>query len=185
MDLTPCTVPFSATKEIEAVVDQLLVVQREEASVEAIEMIYRRKFHQFVRVAQGITRSRESAVDAVQEAFASALRNRHAFRGTGPLEAWVWRSVVNAARRSVREPITAHLEIVEAAGRNGHADEDDVRAVIATLPERQRLVLFLRYYADLDYSTIAEALELEVGTVGATLSQARGNLRRLLAEASG
>jgi RNA polymerase sigma-70 factor (ECF subfamily) len=160
------------------------VAQREEASVEAIEMIYRRKFHRFVRVAQAITRSRESAVDAVQEAFASALRNRHAFRGEGPLEAWVWRSVVNAARRAVREPIAVQLEIVEAAS-NGHAEKDEVRAVIATLPERQRLVLFLRYYADLDYSAIAEALELEVGTVGATLNQARGNLRQLLAERSG
>ena len=149
-------------------------------------MIYRRKFHQFVRVAQAITRSRESAVDAVQEAFASALRNRNAFRGSGPLEAWVWRAVVNAAQRVVRAPHTAPLEIAEPTGSNGHASntDDDVRTVIATLPERQRLILFLRYYADLDYAAIAETLELEVGTVGATLNQAHGNLRRLLTEAS-
>ena len=41
--------------------------------------------------------------------------------------------------------------------------------LIATLPERQRLVVFLRYYADLDYRTIADALEIEVGSVSATL----------------
>jgi RNA polymerase sigma factor (sigma-70 family) len=173
------------TKETGAVVDQLLVAQREEASIEAIEMIYRSTFHRFVRVAQAITRSREPAVDAVQEAFASVLRNRHAFRGSGSLEAWVWRSVVNAARRFARERATVPLGIVEASGGNGHVENHDVRSVIAALPERQRLVLFLRYYADLDYSAIAEALELEVGTVGATLNQARGNLRRRLTEMSG
>ena len=46
--------------------------------------------------------------------------------------------------------------------------------------ERQREVLFLRYYADLDYATIAAALGISAGTVGATLSTARGVLRRAL-----
>jgi DNA-directed RNA polymerase specialized sigma24 family protein len=41
-------------------------------------------------------------------------------------------------------------------------------------------VLFLRYYADLEYATIAEALEISGGTVGATLTQARDNLRQLM-----
>jgi RNA polymerase sigma factor (sigma-70 family) len=58
-----------------------------------------------------------------------------------------------------------------------------LRAVVAALPERQRLVLFLRYYADLEYESIAAAMEVAPGTVGATLSQAHANLRRRLEEA--
>ena len=50
------------------------------------------------------------------------------------------------------------------------------------MPERQRLILFLHYYADLDYQTIAEAIDVSTGTVGATLHTARANLRRLLEE---
>jgi RNA polymerase sigma-70 factor (ECF subfamily) len=172
-------------KESRALVDQSPVGQSEEASVEALEVIYRRQFHRFVQVAQAITRSRESAVDAVQEAFVSALRNRHAFRGAGPLEAWLWRMVVNAARKAVRVQGAVRFEPAEPHASNGHRADDDLRAAIAALPERQRLVLFLHYYADLDYRAIAEALELEVGTVGATLNQARTNLRRRLAEVGG
>jgi DNA-directed RNA polymerase specialized sigma24 family protein len=41
-------------------------------------------------------------------------------------------------------------------------------------------VLFLHYYADLDYGTIADALEISPGTVGATLSAARQTLRGAL-----
>ena len=39
--------------------------------------------------------------------------------------------------------------------------------MIAGLPERQRLVLFLRHYADLDYDTIAQVAGIERGTVAA------------------
>ena len=153
------------------------------ASVEEIELIYRERFHRFVRVAQAITRSRESAVDAVQEAFASALRTRHGYRATGSVESWVWSSVVNAARRTARTTPTAPLGELEGSTDASAAGEDDgLRSLIASLPERQRLVLFLRYYADLDYRAIADALALEVGTVGATLNQAHRNLRRLLTE---
>jgi RNA polymerase sigma factor (sigma-70 family) len=43
---------------------------------------------------------------------------------------------------------------------------------LAALPERQRTVVFLRYFADLGYRTIAETLDVEVGTVSATLHAA-------------
>jgi len=55
-----------------------------------------------------------------------------------------------------------------------------VRRWIAMLPERQRLVVFLRYYADLDYRGIAAALGVEVGTISATLSAAHTALRARL-----
>jgi RNA polymerase sigma factor (sigma-70 family) len=64
--------------------------------------------------------------------------------------------------------------------RNGFGDP--VRVALAALPERQRLVLFLRYYADLDYATIAATLEIAEGTVAATLSSARAALRESLEE---
>ncbi len=43
-------------------------------------------------------------------------------------------------------------------------------------------MLFLRYYADLDYASIAGALGIRRGTVSATLNQAHEALRLLLGE---
>jgi RNA polymerase sigma factor (sigma-70 family) len=57
-----------------------------------------------------------------------------------------------------------------------------VRAWVAALPERQRIAIFLRYFADLDYRSIATALEVEVGTVSATLGAAHATLRRSFQE---
>jgi RNA polymerase sigma factor (sigma-70 family) len=110
---------------------------------------------------------------------------RGQFRGEGNLEAWLWRIVVRSSRdltaRIARRPSVpfgdeSAIRTVESLGDNGSAAEQ----LIAELPERQRLVLFLRYYADLEYATIAEALEISGGTVGATLTQARDNLRQLM-----
>ena len=52
-----------------------------------------------------------------------------------------------------------------------------------TLSQRQRDALFLRYYLDFDYRTIAETLGIEVGTVSATLHAARAALGHALQEA--
>jgi RNA polymerase sigma-70 factor (ECF subfamily) len=158
------------------------VVEFEGASVEAIEAVYRAGFGRFVRVALAVTRSQEVAIDAVQEAFASALQKRSSYAADGPLEAWVWRAVLNAALKESRRRRPLSLRTDETAA-SGERQDEDVRTLIAALPERQRLVLFLHYYADLDYRSIASALELEVGTVGATLNQARSSLKARLLEA--
>jgi RNA polymerase sigma factor (sigma-70 family) len=71
------------------------------------------------------------------------------------------------------------------ASTNGHLDQtSELLATVALLPERQRLILFLRYYADLDYQQIADTLELRRGTVSAALHSAHQTLRRQLEEMS-
>jgi RNA polymerase sigma-70 factor (ECF subfamily) len=154
-----------------------------EARVRDLEEVYRLRYTHFLRVATAIAGDEEAGHDAVQDGFASALRHRKDFRGDGPLEAWVWRAVVNAAKkaRAKETRITAEFD-VEAASNGALADADAVRRWIAALPERQRLAVFLRYYADLDYRAIANALEVEIGTVSATLASAHSLLRKQLAE---
>jgi RNA polymerase sigma factor (sigma-70 family) len=138
-------------------------------------------------VAIAIVGDEQLGCDAVHDAFVLALRKRGEFRGEAPVEAWIWRIVLNEARkRRAREaPLVATdpstLEL-GAVSTNGSGDRERVRALIAALPDRQRLVLFLRHYADLDYATIAAALGIAPGTVAATLNAARESLRAQLEE---
>ena len=156
------------------------------ATLDEIEHVYRERLPEYRRVAAAILGDRELALDAVQDAFATAVRQRATFRGDGSLEAWLWRIVVNATRDQQRGRRAAESELAdEPSGRdNGTPAEphDLVRAALSLLPERQRLVLFLRYYADLDYGAIADALDISAGTVGATLSSAHASMSRLLGE---
>jgi RNA polymerase sigma factor (sigma-70 family) len=137
-------------------------------------------------VAEAITGSVEDGQDAVQEGFAGALRQLDRFEGRGRLEGWVWRCVINAAgmsrRRSARTtPLGELPEIVDLAA-GGSERPVGLLPQLVRLPERQRLVLFLRYFADLPYEAIADALEISPGTVAATLNAAHRSLRRWLQE---
>jgi RNA polymerase sigma factor (sigma-70 family) len=149
-----------------------------------LEALYRARFAHFVRVAVAICGS-DRGRDVVQNAFIAAIRHRRSFRGDAPLEAWVWRIVVNEARRAALEPAAAAPgDEVESMNGHGGAEHDPlgIRGWVAALPDRQREAIFLRYFADLDYATIAEALGIEIGTVSATLGAAHRSLRKNLQE---
>lgn len=158
------------------------------ARLAEIEALYRSRFGAFVRTAAAILGDAESARDAVQDAFATAVQRRSSFRGDAPLEAWLWRIVLNTARshrrRVAGRAAGAEIQAASPNGALGDPKDHAVRALLATLPERQRLVVFLRYYADLDYPTIAQALEIRPGTVAAALHAAHEALRRRLTEVS-
>jgi RNA polymerase sigma factor (sigma-70 family) len=156
------------------------------ATVAALGRLYQQGYPRFLRVAEATVGDPDLAHDVVQDAFARAIRSRFDYRGDGSLEGWAWRIVVNTARNARRDRAPEHLPLQDLAGdvesANGRPAHADVRALIAALPERQRLVLFLRYYADLNYQQIAEALAIEPGTVGATLNHAHAAIRRALEE---
>ena len=149
-----------------------------------IEVAYRARAGEFLRVATAIAGSREGGRDAVQEALTRAFARRGTFRGSGTVEAWLWRAVVNSARNvRARSPLVAEdLQADAAAHEADDERRDAVRAAVAALPERQRHALFLRYYADLDYAAIAAALGVRRGTVSATLNHAHEALRAALGE---
>ena len=153
------------------------------ARTETIEQVYRERHTDFLRVATAIAGSSEAGRDAVQEGIARALARRATFRGAGSLEAWLWKVVVNTARNARRRAeATADVEPLEPEPDEPDSRSTAIRAAVSALPERQRLVLFLRYYADLDYAAIARALGVRRGTVSATLNQAHAAVRRLLVE---
>ena len=152
------------------------------ARLDELEELYRSRFEVFARVAASVTGDPERARDAVQDAFAIAVRKRGSFRGEGPLEAWVWRIVLNAARSDVRRSVPA-VGYDEPVSANGRAvEEAELRVALVRLPERQRTAVFLRYYADLDYEAIGEALGITIGAVAATLNAAHTTLRSRLEE---
>jgi DNA-directed RNA polymerase specialized sigma24 family protein len=92
------------TQQTQTLLDQSIwMLGHTDRRLSEIEAIYRSRFPYFVQVARAIVGDTERAVEAVQDGFASAIQGRAAFRGDGPLEAWLWRAVLNAARRPPKE----------------------------------------------------------------------------------
>jgi RNA polymerase sigma factor (sigma-70 family) len=149
-----------------------------------IETIYRERFRAFLLSVTALLRDGEAALEVVQEGFALALKRRDSFRREGSVEGWVWKIVLNLARDQRRSSRTRYLVDRIETSQEGQPDTpDDLRSALLALPERQRLAVFLRYYADLSYGQIAEALDVRPGTVAASLHSALAALRRDLKEA--
>jgi RNA polymerase sigma-70 factor (ECF subfamily) len=145
---------------------------------DALEELYRSQFPRFARLAHALLGDREHARDAVHDAFARALRQKRRLRHVESLEAWMWRTVTNVCldERRRRRPIPMDA-VPEQAAAARTVPDPELRSAVARLPERQRLALFLRHYADLDYETIAAVLGVDRGTVAASLHAAHATLR--------
>jgi RNA polymerase sigma factor (sigma-70 family) len=156
-----------------------------DAELAAIETVYREQLRSFVRLATAITGDEQAALDAVHDGFVRAVRYRSRLRDRESAPGWVCRIVLNEARKrstAERRHASAPTPDTDTPKINGHREAGAAVTALASLPERQRLVLFLRYYADLDYAGIAEALGISRGTVSATLHAARSNLQTKLKE---
>ena len=148
------------------------------ASEAAIEEVYRRRYSSFLRLGFAMLGNHDLAREAVQETFATALRERASFRGDGSLDGWLWKAMLNACRQERRRWRRLSDEQPPEPATNGQPSEwSELRALIAALPDQERHALFLRYYADLSQDEIAEVLGVRPGTVGATLTHARNKLR--------
>lgn len=160
-------------------------MRREGASLAELQAVYEQDLAKLRRVAAAIVSDRDLACDVVQDAFVKAVRLRASYRGTGSLNGWVWQIVVNAARDACtatsRVGVSALVDDVVEDGPDADTRRL-VRAAVEQLPERQRLVLFLRVYGDLSHRDIAEAAGISEGTVAATLHAAKKRLRELLSE---
>jgi RNA polymerase sigma-70 factor, ECF subfamily len=152
---------------------------------EVLERLYRERYVQFRNGLAPVVGSFDEARDVVQEAFARALRSRANYRGEGSLQAWVWRIALRAALERRRRGPETGSELAELpemldpqlVERERDQELDDA---LRLLPPRQRLVVFLRYFADLSYAEIADVAGISEGTVGAMLSQARAALMEQL-----
>jgi RNA polymerase sigma-70 factor (ECF subfamily) len=148
------------------------------ASAESIEELYRSRYASFRGGMTAITGSTETARDVVQEAFAQALRDREQYRGEGSLAAWVWRIAFRVAlrRRSRRRQELTLDDLIAAAPLPSPERDPQLAEALKRLPPQRRLIVFLRYFADLPYAEIASLCEISEGTVAATLAHAHADL---------
>lgn len=136
---------------------------------------------------------RTLAEDLAQEVFLELYQGLGGIESTAHLTHWLRRVAVNRSidygRRKKFRRETALEEIQEPATGEAMTDSflwERLRQTLATLSEKQRMMVVLRYQEDLGPAEIAELLEMPVNTVKSTLHRAleelRGKLARKLKE---
>ena len=140
-----------------------------------------------------MTRNHAYAEEALQEAFLRAWRGLGGFRG-GSLKAWLVRILVNRVISQGRRKALDSIPLEEApeppasaqAGQDPlvetqrRVEREEVRRALERLPEEQRQVVTLRFFAELSVEETAAALGVRPGTVKSRLFRALERLRELL-----
>ncbi len=144
-----------------------------------------------------VTGSAAEAEDVVQDAFVQAFLKLSSFQKSSAFYTWLYRIAFNLAisRKRRRRPELSVDEHREQGGaepidrREGAEQQversegvERVQRAIARLSEEHRTILVLREMEGFDYETIAEMLQLPVGTVRSRIHRARGQLREMLKE---
>ena len=140
------------------------------------------------RYARALTRNPDRADDLVQDCLERAIRKRGLFRPTGPLQAWLFRMLVNLWRNSLRserrrgEHVAYDALVVEPsipAPQHGRLALGEMNRALDRLPDDQRETLLLVVLEGVSYEEAATILGIPIGTVMSRLSRARAALRTL------
>ena len=138
--------------------------------------------------ARGFGVNPEQAEDVLQETALSLVQHLEAYRGTGPLRAWIGAIAQNAARQYLRRQkpsaeVAAELDVADASQEMRLAQAEEAHAVHAALerlPPECRDVLTQAFYEERRYAEIAAALGIPEGTVASRIARCLARLRPLL-----
>jgi RNA polymerase sigma-70 factor (ECF subfamily) len=175
--------------------DAELVRKAKDGDKQAFAEIYERHRHKVLKVAHGLCRNQEDALDVVQDTFVKAHRSLGRFEGRAKLSTWLCQIATHQAidlarRRKVRktdpleEKLVAGADVEKAPGRQAQANElsEALAKALGELSEKHRTVFVLYTTKGLAYKEIAETLGISIGTVMSRLFYARKNLQKKLAE---
>jgi RNA polymerase sigma factor (sigma-70 family) len=172
--------------------DAELVIAARQGDLDAFTALVERFRAPALRFAYGI--AGDDAEDAVQDAFVKAYRNLDGFRADAAFRPWLFTIVANEARNRRRSStrrnklelqVRAQPQPVGVAAEDVVALDDQRRRLVdatATLPDRYREVISLRYFAGLSESETAAVLSCPLGTAKSRLSRALDLLRTRLGE---
>jgi RNA polymerase sigma-70 factor (ECF subfamily) len=170
--------------------DRELAEQFRQGDRKAFDQLVRRHQRGVWRMVRRYVRSDADAADVTQQVFVRAFRGLVAFRGAASVRSWLYRIAINCALSWIRDhkreqPAEIDEEVlVEPAAAPGRiSDGEDgvrLRAAIAQLPPKQKLVLELRVFDDLSFKEVAELADCTENTAKVNFHYAVKRLRDIL-----
>jgi RNA polymerase sigma-70 factor (ECF subfamily) len=181
--------------------DWELVERARNGERDAFRELVERYQRKIAALALGMLRSRDDALDVVQETFTKAYQNLDRFKGDSGFYTWLYRIAFNlCVDHQRREAKEAHVPLeVDDRGEpaalvpdDGHRSDQPyegardaeigrrLRAAISELTPDHRAVILLREVEGLSYAEISEVLQCPKGTVMSRLHYARRQLQARL-----
>ena len=190
MDVLVARLPVVEDRVVSADPDRELVDRFQRGERLAFDQLVRRHQKGVWYLVRRYVKRDADASDVSQQAFVRAFKGLGSFRGAATVRSWLYRIAINCAlswlRDHRREEPTEIAEdaLVEAnpapAALIGGEQGARLRAAIAELPPKQKLVLELRVFDDLSFKEVAELAECTENTAKVNFHYAVKRLRDIL-----
>lgn len=140
-------------------------------------------------LAYSRTQNHADAEDIFQEVFLRLAQRTEPFQSDEHTKAWLIRVTANLSTNLIASAWRRHVTLRDYLPEHREArkadDGFDLDAAMKRLGEKDRMVLFLRYYEEMTAEEIAKALQESLPAVRKRLTLAKGKLGKLLQEQSG
>jgi len=172
-----------------------LISRCQEGDQEALREIFNQYRERVYRIAYGVVRHREDALDIVQEVFVKLFRSIGNFKGKSSFYTYLYRMAMNTAIDHVRKTKKFPTSSIDEEGGVHPSDaaetrpdrilidkelEERMKWAMGQLPDDQRAALIFREVEGLSYQEIAEAMGCSIGTVMSRLHYGRQKMQKLL-----
>ena len=160
----------------------------EKKKEQLVEETILKKYDYFYRLAYSFVHKESDAEDIVQNMAYNALRAAGNLRQPEYVETWLYRILRNEVNKMMERPENlSYEEFAEKTGNEGESVEDtyedvDLMKVVDKLPEKDKLVVELRYFEEMKLEDIALVLEENVNTVKSRLYRSLKKMRIMLEE---
>lgn len=176
-------------------IEEDIVIRCQKGDQEALKEIFDRYHRRVYRIAYGVVREREDALEIVQEVFIKLYRSIKNFKGKSNFYTYLYRIAMNTAidhsrmkKPSYSLPKDDERNLELSNGAEKRPDhilmqkelEERVNLAMDRLPPDQKAVLIFREIEGLSYYEIAETMGCSIGTVMSRLHYGRKRLRELL-----
>jgi RNA polymerase sigma-70 factor (sigma-E family) len=160
------------------------------AAPTSVTELFRAHHLELVRLAVMVTGDLATAEDVVQDVYERLYRRWPSMRTAGSGLAYARASVLNGCRSAHRRAAVRRKHAVRMAGgladspdaESAAADRGELADALRALPPRQREVLVLRYFCDLDVAEISAMLGIGPSAVRSTVSRGLASLAHTLGE---
>jgi RNA polymerase sigma-70 factor (ECF subfamily) len=168
--------------------DEELLRRYLDGSERAFSHLLKRHEDRIFGLALRMLGERSDALDATQDAFVSAFRQAHAFRGDSSFGTWLYRIAINSCKDLLRKK-SRWGDPTEDVGADRPSAEDvegsaalrlDLAEALSRLPEEFRDPVVMHDLGGIPYEEIATTTRTNIGTVKSRISRGRKRLAELL-----
>ncbi len=172
-----------------------IISRCQQGDQEALKEIFDKYHEKVYRIAYGVVRQREEALDVVQEVFIKLFRSIKNFKGRSHFYTYLYRMVMNTAIDHKRKAGKQFMSSLDEEGSFEPSEEAEkgpervllqkeleerVKLAMDKLPDEQRAALIYRDVEGLSYQEMAEAMGCSIGTVMSRLHYGRKRMQESL-----